>query len=180
MRVETAGFPRRERGAGSGALHSRDGTSSRPRDAPAPRAPATPAGAPPRAAGAAGPGPPPSSSARRFARGRSRRRRRVPPGSRAPDTTSRSINARAVRWRAAAACGRPEARSQCARVQPADKAKRSKTSNHLLSCETSSSFKPWRGGWGGAGLAGGGLLFRHSFFSLFLPRIVAVVLPILA
>ena len=148
MRVETAGFPRRERGAGSGALHSRDGTSRRPRDAPAPRAPATPAGRPEKPQGLTGT---PSSSGRRFARGRSRRRRRGRRVARARHDIT--VDQRAG---GALACGggvRAAGSALAVRPRPSLLTRQSvrKPRTHLLSCETSSSFKPWR--WVGAGLA---------------------------
>lgn len=149
MRVETAGFPRRERGAGSGALHSRDGTSRRPRDAPAPRAPATPAGAPPRAAGA----------------DRDAILLRAPVCARAFAAASartagvaRARHDITVDQRAggALACGggvRAAGSALAVRPRPSLLTRQSvrKPRTHLLSCETSSSFKPWR--WVGAGLA---------------------------
>ena len=143
-------------------MHSRDGTSRRPRDAPAPRAPATPAGAPPRAAGA----------------DRDAILLRAPVCARAFAAASartagvaRARHDITVDQRAggALACGggvRAAGSALAVRPRPSLLTRQSvrKPRTHLLSCETSSSFKPWRWGWGGAGLAlGAGRFFGTAF-----------------
>ena len=152
--AETAGVPAGS-GAPSGALHSRDGTSSRPQTRPA-RA-GDPAGSPRRGPCRRGP--------RTFSRAPVRARAFAAASARTAGiararATSRSINARAVRWRPAAACGR---RARSAPASSLLTRQSVRTLNHLLS-RRRLEFLNQRGV--GAGWPAGAVAFHRLFQSV--------------